>query len=307
MTRETREILKFIFKLVCHKNQFFLWIFVRLISALFPMLSIFLYSRVIKFLEIGSSFDHVFPLIGLIITVLIFDNFTRLLSIHNLNSVINQTEFGIHQFMLIGLKTYDKKVRHEVVQAIRNFGEAVRTTLELIRQPGIDAAVSLATIPIILFFLDTKIFVLEVAYIASYYFVDVFTTEKYTKLKDVQNQQTEVYYAKLQDTNKIEKESKDFTNHFKKLCQWGFIEWFSLQNIAVCFYTIILFYLIHQVQSGEKAISDLVLIMGYVSSTQIFLNNFSNIKDRLADTKVALSRLANSKYLLSVGLSDYMR
>lgn len=307
MTRETREILKFILKLVCHKNIFFFWVFVRFLSAAFPMVSIYLYSRVIKFLEIGASFDQMLLLVGLILSVFIADNLTRLLSIHNLNSIIIQTEFGIHQFMLIGLKTYDKKIRHEVIQAIRNFGEAVRTSLELIRQPGVDAIVALITIPGILFFLDIKIFVLHLAYMITYYFVDVYTTDKYSKLKDIQNQRTEIYYAKFQDSNKIQKESAQFTDHFKKLCRWGFIEWFSLQNIAVIFYTLILFYLIRQVQLGEKVISDLVLIMGYIASTQVFLNNFSNIKDRLADTKVALSRLAKSKYVLVVGLNDFMR
>ncbi|MGI5841104.1 MAG: hypothetical protein ACOX6N_02745 [Patescibacteria group bacterium] len=307
MTRETREIIRFILKLVCHKNSFFFWVLIRFISALFPMLSIYLYSRVIKYLETGASLDQIYLLITAIISVFIFDNLSRLLSIHSLNSIISQTELGIHQFMIIGLKTYNKKIRHEVVQAIRNFGEAVRTTLELIRQPGIDAVVSFAVVPTILLFIDIRIFILEIAYIVTYYFVDVYTTEKYTKLKDVQNQKTEVYYAKLQDSNRIKKESLEFTNHFKKLCRWGFVEWFSLQNIAVSFYTIILFYLIHQVQSDQKQISDLVLIMGYVTSTQVFLNNLSSVKDRLADTKVALSRLADSKYLMSVGLNDFMR
>ena len=84
-------------------------------------------------------------------------------------------------------------------------------------------------------------------------------------------------------------------------CFW---EWNFLQDTAVVFYSLILFYLIYTVSIGQKRISDLVLIMGYTVSTQAFLNNISSIKDRLADTKVALTRLVSNKSVSSVNLSD---
>jgi len=205
--------------------------------------------------------------------------------------------------LTVNLRAPDKNIRHQTIQAIRNLGEAVRTTLEIVRQPGIDSFVSLIAIPAIILFLDFRIFIFEVAYILVYYFTDVFTTERYSRLKDIQNQKTELYYARLQESNQVRSESKTYIDHYRHLCNWGFLEWFSLQNIAVGFYTLILFYLARQFFLGYKQISDLVLIMGYVSSTQTFLNSISTVKDRLTDAKVALDRLSRN-HLFGVDFSD---
>jgi hypothetical protein len=78
--------------------------------------------------------------------------------------------------MILGLDTQSKSDRHASIQAIRNFGEAVRGTLELIRQPGIDSFVSMITIPLILLFIDFRAFILEIAYILIYFFADLYTT-----------------------------------------------------------------------------------------------------------------------------------
>lgn len=307
MYHETRQLIRLIVRLIKTKNLFFFWFFVRFISTFFPLISIYLFSHIIKQIEDGVSFSQVSVTLFAALIVFIFDNFTRLLSIHKLAFIISNTEFGIHQCLLLNVETKDKQLRHEVVQTVRNFAEAVRTTLEIIRQPGIDSLISLFTIPIVLFFLDFRVFIISLAYIAIYYFTDQYTTEKYVQAKDIQNAKTEVYYAKLQDSNNIQDEERQYSHQFNKLCRWGFIEWFSLQNIAVIFYSLILLYLIHSSVNHVKQISDVVLIMGYIASIQVHLNSFSTIKDRLADTKVALARLSNCKNCLSVDLSDLMR
>jgi hypothetical protein len=304
MTPETRRVLKFVFKLVYDRYSFFFWLFVRFLSALFPLFSVYLFSRTIQMLEQGTNLSHVFWQLFFILLVFILDNFTRLISVHQLQFIISNTEFAIHQFFLIGLSQKDKFIRHEAIQSIRNFAEAARTTLELIRQPGIDSFVSLLSIPAILFFLDFKVFILEIAYIVIYYFTDVYTTQKYISLREIQNIRTEVYFAKLQDSNEVSRESGSYTKNFAKLCAWGFWEWFTLQNIAVIFYSLTLFYLTLSVSGGAKHISDLVLIIGYIGQTQTHLNSFSAIKDRLADTQVALLRLARSRHILSLHLKD---
>lgn len=307
MYRETRQLIRLIVRLIKTKNLFFFWFFVRFISTFFPLISIYLFSYTLKQVEDGVGFHQITLTLFAILTVFILDNFTRLLSIHKLAYIISNTEFGIHQFFLLNVSTKDKQVRHEVVQTVRNFSEAVRTTLEIIRQPGIDSLISLITIPVVLFFLDSRVFVLSLAYIAIYYFTDQYTTEKYTQKKDIQNAKTEIYYAKLQDSNNVKDEERQYGHQFHKLCRWGFIEWFSLQNIAVIFYSLILFYLVFASVNHTKHISDIVLIMGYIASLQVHLNSFSTFKDRMADTKVALARLVNCKNCLSIDLSDLMR
>ncbi|MFA6250543.1 MAG: hypothetical protein WC686_03515 [Candidatus Shapirobacteria bacterium] len=307
MTQETREVIRFILKLLNNKKEFVFWFAVRFVSALFPLFSIYLFSRTIRIIESNSSLDQIYPLIAIIFLIFTIDNTTRILSVFKLDYLISNFQFYVHDFLITDLKTRDKAIRHEAIQAIRNFSEAVRVTFELFRQPGIDSLVSLMITPVILFFLDFKVFALEVAYILIYYFIDTFTTERYARLKNAHNLRVEDYYAKLQDSNDILKEERQFTKHYQHLCNWGIVEWFSLQTVAVTFYSFILLYLAINVIRGDKSISDLVLIIGYVASTQIFLNNLSTVKDRLTDTKVALSRLARSRSVISVDISDLIR
>lgn len=290
--------------LTTNKFSLFFWFFVRFISATFPLLSVYLFSRIIKLLENGYSQAEATRLIINIFLVFIIDNLTRLLSTNNLNFVIGNIQNDIHNLLSTGLKTRDKKIRHKSVQAIRNFSDAVNTTLTILKQPGVDSIVSFVFIPIILFFLDFRVFILQLAYMLVYFWMDVYTTERYARIKDIHNAKVEIYYAKFQDSNKIKREQGQLVRQFKKLCHWNFFEWFTLQTTANLFYTIILFYLVLSVSAGEQKISDLILIMGYVTSTQTFLNSISNIKDSLADTKVALNRLINSRHYLAIDFDD---
>lgn len=302
--KQNKNLFKLILDLVEHKRALFFWYFVRLLSALLPLYTIYLFAQTIKLLETKASLRQLVYQALLILIIRILDNLTRLLSIHQLEYYIQQTELSVHQFLVFGLKTKNKTKRHQIVQAIRNFGDAVRTTLYVIRQPGLDGLVSFVTVPIILFFIDFQVFVLNLVYMIVYYFVDIYTTERYARLKNIQNSHNEAYYARLQDSNNPKKERYSFLNHLKKLCRWGFVEWNLLQNTAVFFYVLILFYLSHQVFTGQKHISDLVLLMGYVTTTQTFLNNISSIKDGLADAKVALTRLAQNPAISTANLPN---
>ena len=134
--------------------------------------------------------------------------------------------------------------------------------------------------------------------------IDYYTTQKYIKLRDTHNSKVEGYYAKLQESNDTELEQKTFTRHFTRLTNWNFIEWFILQNNAIFFYCLIFAYAIISVYSGYKQISDIVLIMGYVASTQTYLNSFSEIKDSLADMTVAVDHLAKNKSISVIDLDD---
>ncbi len=304
MSKSSRKIIQFVTSLLFQPNAFIFWLFIRFISALFPMLSIYLFSDIIRQLETGISLDLIIPRAVLILFVYLIDNYTRLLSVHKIQFLISNTEFAIHKYMILGLDTQSKSDRHASIQAIRNFGEAVRGTLELIRQPGIDSFVSMITIPLILLFIDFRAFILEIAYILIYFFADLYTTHNYLRIKDFQDAKTESYYASLVDSNDIDLESAAYTRNYQRLCNWGFIEWFTLQNIAVTFYVIILIYQIYLVSTGETHLSRLVLIMGYISQTQTFLNDISIIRDRLTDTKVALTRLARSEHINVIDLDD---
>jgi ABC-type multidrug transport system fused ATPase/permease subunit len=304
MIKKTKITLFLIFKIIKDKRRFLFWFFIRFISSLLPLLTIYLYSRVIENIETKVVFSALFFLVLIILLVRLVDNFLRLKSIFRLDECISDIGFDIHNFFIKDLHTKDKEERHQSIQAIRNFSDASSITLTLFRQPGIDSIVSLAVIPIILWFVDLRVFVLEIVYILIYMIVDYYTTQKYVKLRDLQNTKTETYYGKLQESNDVELEQKTYTRHFHRISNWNFIEWFVLQNSAVFFYCLVLAYSIIAVYSGFKQISDIVLIMGYVASTQIYLNSFSEIKDNLANMTVAVDHLAKNKSISVIDLDD---
>lgn len=304
MSRETRKVFAFVLKIISDRKGLFLWAFIRFFSAILPLITIYLYSLVIKQLESKLSLNTVIITVILTLFVRLLDNYLRLLSISRLEYIISNIGFDIHNFFLVDLKSESKEERAATTQAIRNFSDASSVTLNLIKQPGIDSFVSLLFIPIILFLVDFPSFVITLAYVLTYYFIDTYTTQRYAQLKDIQNSKTEAYYAKLQESNDYDLEQKSYTRHFNRLCKWSFTEWSLLQNSSVIFYCLNLFYLIYSVFTGGKSISGLVLVMGYVTQTQTFLNSFSNIKDSFTDMNVGLEHLAKNEAISVIDLDD---
>ncbi|HPT66112.1 MAG TPA: hypothetical protein PK257_02260 [Candidatus Woesebacteria bacterium] len=304
MSKTTLLVIKLIFQIIQNKSRFVFWVVIRFISAIFPLITIYLFSKTINLVETKSDFSTIFFSIVMIFVIRIVDNFTRIKSVAKLDECISDISFDIHNYFIGDIKPENKLERHESVQAIRNFADATSWTLRLFRQPGIDSIISLISIPAILLFVDFKVFVLVIAYIIVYYVIDYYTTQHYVNLKDIQNTKTETYYAKLQETDDVDLEQKTFSRHFTRLSNWCFTEWFTLQNTAVFFYILIFSYLILSVSGGTKLISELVLIMSYVGSTQSYLNSFSEIKDSLADMFVAVNHLAKNKSITAIDFDD---
>jgi len=304
VNRETQKVFKFVLSIISDRRGLFFWTFIRFLSAILPLLSIYLYSLIIKQLELKLAFNTVITTIILTFIVRLVDNYLRLLSITRLEKVISDISFDIHNFFLTDLESESREDRHAAVQAIRNFSDASSVTLNLIKQPGVDSIVSFLIIPVILFIVDFPSFVITIAYVSIYFLIDTYTTQRYSDLKDIQNSKTEAYYAKLQDSNDFDLEQTSFTRHFNRLCKWSFVEWFSLQNTAVFFYCLNLFYLVYAIYAGYQDISHLILVMGYATQTQTFLNSFSQIKDSLTDMNVGLKHLAKNQSISSVNLED---
>lgn len=304
MSRETRKVFAFVLKIISDRTGLFFWAFVRFLSAILPLLTIYLYSLVLEQLENKLPISNLIFIVILIFINRILDNYLRLLSISRLESVISNIGFDIHNFFLLDLKSKSKEERGATIQAIRNFSDASSVTLNLIKQPGIDSVVSFIFIPVILFMVDFPSFVITLAYISIYLLIDKYTTQRYAQLKDIQNSKTEAYFAKLQDSNDYDLEQASYTRHFNRLCKWSFKEWSALQNSSVFFYSLNLMYLINSVHLGQKSISGLVLVMGYVTQTQTFLNSLSNIKDSFTDMNVGLEHLAKNEAISVIDLDD---
>lgn len=304
MNRETRKVFIFVLKIISDRRSLFFWASVRFISATLPLFTIYLYSLIIKQLELKLSLSTVILTVTLTFIVRIVDNYLRLISITRLEHIISNIGFDIHNYFLSDMESKSKEERHTTVQAIRNFSDASALTLNLIKQPGIDSVVSFLFIPVILFAVDFPSFVITIAYVSVYFLIDTYTTQRYAELKDIQNSKTEAYYAKLQDSNDFDLEQTSYTRHFNRLCKWGFTEWFALQNSAVFFYCLNLLYLVYSVSLGRQDISHLVLVMGYATQTQTFLNSFSQIKDSFTDMDVGLKHLAKNEAISAINLDD---
>ncbi|MFZ2152807.1 MAG: hypothetical protein WAV41_01985 [Microgenomates group bacterium] len=304
MQPRTQKVLLFIIKIIKNKSAFFFWLFIRFISAFLPLITIFQFSQVVKSLEQKNSLETVFVSIFWLFIIRILDNYLRLISIARLDHAISDIAFDIHNYLLADFKSESKIERHQSIQAVRNFTDASTMTLSLIRQPGIDSLVSLIFIPVALFFLDIRVFILALAYNLIYLFIDHYTTQHYAYLKDILNTKTENYYAKLQESNDYDLEQSSYSRHFNRLSRWGFVEWFTLQNTAVIFYTLILLFLIPEVIAGQRDLSGVVLIMGYVAQTQVLLNSISSIKDSLTDMLVGLEHLAKNQSVAAINFDD---
>jgi ABC-type multidrug transport system fused ATPase/permease subunit len=304
MDKKTLKIIKLMWQIIQNKKRFLFWFTVRFFSVFLPLLTIYLFSKVINLVELKADFSSIFFLILVTLAIKIIDNFTRLRSVTKLDECISDIGFDIHNYFIKDLKSETKLERNESIQAIRNFSDATALTLELLRQPGIDSIISLITIPFIMLSVDARISILEVVYIIVYFVIDYYTTQRYVILKDFQNTKVESYYAKFQETNDIDLEQRTFSRHYTRLSNWFFTEWFTLQNTAVFFYILIFVYLIISVYTGTKLISDLILIMTYVASTQTYLNSSSEVKDSLADVDVAVSHLAKNKAISVIDFDD---
>jgi len=304
MDKKTLKIIKLMWQIIQNKKRLLFWFTVRFFSVFLPLLTIYLFSKVINLVEIKADFSAIFFLILVTLAIKIVDNFSRLRSVTKLDECISEISFDIHNYFIKDLKSETKLERNESIQAIRNFADATALTLKLLRQPGIDSIISLITIPFIMLSVDARISILEVVYIIVYFVIDYYTTQRYVILKDFQNTKVESYYAKLQETNDIELEQKTFDRHFTRLSNWFFTEWFTLQNTAVFFYILIFVYLIISVYTGTKLISDLILVMTYVTSTQTYLNSSSEVKDSLADVDVAVNHLAKNKSITVIDFDD---
>ena len=304
MKPRSARVATFIYRVIKNKLSFTFWLFIRFISAFLPLITIYQFSGVIKLIENHSSLDTIVIAILAILVVRLLDNLLRLKSVSRLEFEISNITFDIHNYLLTSIDNETKEERHAAIQAVRNFADAVSTTLNLIKQPGIDSLVSIVFIPAIILALDFHIFIITVAYILVYCFTDYYTTQRYAHLKNILNNKTEAYYAKLQDSDDFDLEQVSWTRHFNRLVNWTFSEWSYLQNISVIFYILIFLYLVGLTNSGVKELSDVVLIMGYASQTQIFLNSFSSIQDSLTDTFVGLERLASNHSVSAVDLED---
>lgn len=306
MTKESRQVALLILRFIEERRNFIFFLLLRIISVLIPPLSVNFFTKSLHCIETNCGQTTLITQLAITISSLFVANTLREISLHNIQYLINKAECDVQSVLIAGFNSKTTKTRHVLIQSMRNFSEAARTTMESLLGPGIDGLVLLIYIPFLTFFVDFRIFIIQIAYICLFYFVDVYTTDKYKDRRDDLDKNIENYYAKLQDSNKIDEENTALVNGYQNIYTFTMWEWLSLQNINAFFYSSILVFLIISLQNKEKQISDVVLLTSYLASTQSFLVTLSQVRDKLTDTKVALRRLLKSRAYNSVGFEDLM-
>ena len=109
MKPRSHKVLSFIFRVTQDKSHFFGWLLLRIISAVFPLITIYQFSHVIKLIETKQSASLIFQSILYIFIIRIIDNVLRLKSITRLEHEIANISFDIHNFFLSSLKLVPKK------------------------------------------------------------------------------------------------------------------------------------------------------------------------------------------------------
>lgn len=307
MSKETRQAIKLILNFISGKQTFYFWLSIRALSVLLPPISLYLFSRVIHCLEFKCPTTDTQGLLFFTIISYVIYNFLKVISMHRLHFLTNRAECDIQGYLVDGLHTKTNKKRHTLIQSIRNFSEAARQTMEVLLNPGIDGIVSLFYLPILVLLTDFRVFIIQGAFILVYYFTDIYTTDHYKRRRDELDKSIEDYYAKLQDSNTVDTENTHLILNYASLSHWNIIEWLTLDNIATVFYGLSLVYLVASYLNGEKEVSQIILLASYFTSTRVFMEAITSVKDKLTDTKVALRRLLRSKHYLSLDFEDLVQ
>ena len=271
-------------------KRFVFWLVVRLISTAGPLLATYVFSRGIDALEIGAPFDTVARLFFVLLVVWSTEHVVRVGSKTRLAIF---TEVALIEIQEILVSRVPKKIfnRKEIIQSIRNVTQAVRNFSTHFRDSAISGITSFVSIPVILFFIDKRIFAYELCLMGLYLVVTLLFSRLYEKKYELFDKSREYYYGKIQISNDVEEEAEYVRKRIRQVNNVAFGQWTSLQNIIAVAQFGILFIISKDIIAGHKHISDLVLIFGYTTSTGVFLNSITGMMERLMQVKAGIERL----------------
>jgi ABC-type multidrug transport system fused ATPase/permease subunit len=284
-----QEIQKVLVNALKNK-KFVFWMFIRLVSAFGPLLATYLFSRGIDALETHGDISIVMREFGLLLLVWSTEHFTRVGSKTRLSIV---TEVALIEIQERLVTKVEKTIpnRKEIIQSIRNVTQALRNFSTHFRDNAISGLVSFVSIPVILYFIDKRIFGFELMLMGFYLVVTLIFAKIYEKRYELFDKSREYYYGKIQSSNEVEEEAEYVRHRIRQVEDVQFFQWASLQNIIAVSQFIVLYIISKDIIAGTKHISDLVLIFGYTTSTGTFLNGITGMIERLMQVKAGIERL----------------
>ena len=266
------------------------WLGVRILASFGPLAVTYIFSKAIEAIELGHSFNVVLEFFLWLLFIEVAEHLLRLSSKSMLGYYGEIALIKIQQ-QGVELLHPSSKVRNELVQALRNLTQALRRFVMFSYNNGIQGLVSFASVPILLFFIDKRVFVVQVVLIVLYLIFNVYISKIYEQKFEKYDESREYYFSALLANKGTVKPANYVFKYFARVQKVFFINWFSVQNLVTLFIFIVTYIALKDLFVGTKNISDLILIVGYMKESKMFLNNITGLLARLMEIDAGVERL----------------
>jgi len=282
-------IVKLITKHFKHKALYF-WFAVRVVSIAGPLINTYVFSQGIDALETGKPLLLAIKIFAIFLGILLIENTIRLVSKNRIAVFVEEILIDVQEELLEDLKPLEH-IRKETIQSVRNLTDAVHFFATFIRNTGVNGFVNFFSVPVILFFIDKRVFALEIVLIGVYLITTFFFSKIYEKHFETFDKAKEYYFSKMLVSNRIEPQAVYIRKSIRGVENIHMYEWLTAQNMIAIFQFMVVSMIAVDIFSGAKQISDLVLIVGYTNQSQTFLNSVTNFVEYLMQVKAGVERL----------------
>ncbi len=273
-----------------------------IVSTAGPLITTYIFSRGISALETHQEFIVVIEFFMIFAIILICENTLRLVAKAKIAVYAEEAIMNIQKTLISFIDPIGED-RKEIIQAIRNLTDAIGGFIVFARDSGMGAVINFISVPTILFFIDKKIFLLELALITVYIFTTRIFAKIYEKHFEKLDKAKEHYFSQILISNHVVHQAVELLKILARVVRVWALGWISAQNLIAVFNFFVVFLVVKDIVHGTKQISDLVLIIGYTNQSQGFLNSITTAMESLMQIKAGLERVhvvTKSKSLISV-------
>lgn len=286
---KSAQVVYVILKELNTKNIWF-WVWILIFSATGPLIATYIFSRGIAALETGADIYFALFVFFVYFSVLSIETFLRIGAKTRIYMHLEEVIVSIEKTFVNHFPVRDKH-RSKIIQAARNLADSLSIFSSHLIESGIAGLVSFISVPILLFFIDIRIFVLELVLMFTYIAGTYLFGKKYEKQYEGFDAAKESYFTKMNKTNNYNEEGKERIKEMHFLQNIRFKEWVTLQNLIIVFKFLVIILLVTDILNGLKSISDLVLIIGYTNQSQSFLNSVTGVIERFMEVFAGVDRM----------------
>ena len=276
-------------------KRFLLWSLLLVISATGPLITTYLFSQGVAAIENNLHIRQVMWLFFLVLTVSAVEIFARLAAKTRIHYLVDDCLITLQLEFLKHVKLRSKK-RRPTVQSIRNLTRSIQNFTTHFINNGVSGLVSFVSVPFILYFIDKRIFYIEIALIIIYLVLTIFYSYKYEYQFERYDESREKYFLKMGSSNNVAHRGRAMAKSILLLQNIRFFQWASVQNIVVIFQFIITAIIVVDIVNGFMGISELVLIIGYTNQSKTFLNSITGDLNRFMQVRAGIERLSVTSF-----------